>query len=745
MPRPRGRMNGNANANANDANGNGNLKELSKGFVSSVSLLSLDETVSNSSLASSASASNFSSTSGFVSLSSGFSSVHECNNNGFGFSPSGPPQSVSIAIPSSPLQFRAEAEAETETESKPEVLQLESQPSNLQSSHSSLQLQLQSHSQLVVNTDTNTNTNTRAIQDRSYKSDPGTLRHGFGFGYSLPAIPRRILSPRNFNNNRNRLVWEEAEDDIFILLDGNLDTLNACREFYVRGTSLGLTPRRSRELATSLGVLSKPYSYSSASASASASCHYCHYCCCLSSVLSCHGLAEHDGHVATVASVLSTERHTRALKLAVAGALCKMCRRQPKGGNDDDDDDRNAIDTGTDTETDTDPSERSDGSGGEPAGGAASASAIVEQLLEFLTDRTRDWVDGLASPAILPLACELRARCLRDSEQERERIRSVADAGDTAAVVIATGAKLVESGIRKSNRFLEGTIDTAGRAAKGWIDEGRGSSNTNGHNHRGDKHKHNAFDPREAAASASGDANAGRGDHRDAVAVRALSGSVRRASEYAKQGSKLAAESTLDATLSGLYRLGNTLDETTLVSPEHRERIRAAGTVGAASVGAVALVADAFAQSGRSVGSRAAGVAAETIGHVYGSGCGSVAGDVARDASAAYDNILQTVSNLALLGNTRKLAKKAANTAGKHRVDGDAERARTVLLELERRGALVAKHTLGIRWVEGSLTKELLAAAASEASNEEDDDDIDNDVDDKNGSGDSPRHSPEGG
>jgi hypothetical protein len=555
------------------------MKELSKGFAASRSSSSLDETASNSSLSSSSSFSLYS------------------------------------ALSSNSLSERPyPCISKSSTVTTPQAVPVASRPLWLLKEESKF------------------STSTREVKD-------GGGMWQFRYRYRRLG-PQKLLSMVSFN--RDQGVWEEVEDDLYILLDGRLDRLQVCRDFYLQTNNVQsegrLGSRRSCDFLLSLGYL-------------------------LSSKHK--DMAIHDEHASRLASFLSTGRDARHFKLAVVRTLYKMSLSTPKN------EDRNGKIENDDTQS-----------------GA-------ERLYEFLTHRTREWGDELAnklSTVAMPLVYEIRAKCLRHLDLEKDRIRSVSDKGDSTAVIIATGAKIVELGIQISNKAIEGQISNAGQKMKGWID------NVDVEDQQPEQKSRILSYIRD----------------RDAVGVRAVSGSTKRASEYAKQSSKRVAESTLDTTLSGLYTIGNKVEESTdridQLSPESREIIKAAGKIGIASVGAVALVAEAVMETSRSLSSKTVGVTADIVGHKY----GSVAGEVARDAADTYTNVLQTMGNITLASNGSKLVKTAAKNAGKNQIDEDLEKAKQMILRLERQGAIVAKHTLGIQWAEGSLTRELLCAAVSD-------------------------------
>ena len=449
----------------------------------------------------------------------------------------------------------------------------------------------------------------------------------------------RKISPEKLlallSSNRDEFLWEEVEDDFLILLEGRLDRLQICKDFFFETNRQGegrFGPRRSCDFLLSLGYL-------------------------LSSKQK--DLAMHDEHVSRFASFLSTGRDARFFKLAVVRTIYRMCLSMPV---------RETLDIENIAKSDC------------PSG--------EEKLYNSLTIRSQEWEDELAndfSPDVLNLVYEIRAKCLRDLDLERERIKSVAETGNSTAVIIATGAKIVELGIHKSNKVMEGKISNAGEKVKDWIDEGATETQT-------EKVRQHTKD-------------------HEAIAVRAISSSTKRASEYANQSSKVVADSTVDTTLSGLSSLANKIEESAdkadQLSLESREIIKTAGKIGIASVGAVALVAEAVIDTGRSLSSKTANVTADVVGHKY----GSVAGEVAQDAADTYTNVLETMKNVTLASNGSKLVSKAAQNAGKNQIDEDVERAKQVMLNLERQGAFVAKHALGIQWTEGSITKGLLLDA----------------------------------
>mmetsp|Transcript_4985 Transcript_4985/g.5524 ORF Transcript_4985/g.5524 Transcript_4985/m.5524 type:complete len:620 (-) Transcript_4985:66-1925(-) len=458
---------------------------------------------------------------------------------------------------------------------------------------------------------------------------------GVGSPYSLASLSKSKVPNNSLGNddlqrrmpsqillaimslNRDQVVWEEMEDDLYILLDGALGRLRICKHFYFQSV---LSPRKKCALLRSLAYL-------------------------LSS--KAVDIVMHDEHMSRVACFLSTGRDSQPTKLAALKTL-HMCLLMPSSLPS-----LNIINKHE-----------------------MKIDAVETLIFNFLTERTKEWDPIGYQSAAMTLLYEIRAKCLRELDLEQERIRRVVDNGEITAVIIATGAKLVEFGIQESNKAIEGQINKAGNKMKSWIDA----------------------EDRQVV-------------DRNAVVVRAFSGSTKRASEYARKSTKLAAQSTLDATLSGFYTIGNKFEEgglTEKLSPEGREIIKAGGKVCMASVGAVVLISEAMVGISRSASAKATEVAVDIVSQKY----GPVAGEVAQDASDTCTNMLETMGNVTLVGNGSKLAKTAAKNAGKKQIDDDAEKAKKIIMNLERQGAVMAKQALGIQW-EGNWTKELCASDAN--------------------------------
>jgi hypothetical protein len=415
---------------------------------------------------------------------------------------------------------------------------------------------------------------------------------------------------------RDQVVWEEMEDDLYILLDGNVASLEAFRKFYF---DMHL-PKSSSRLLRSLAYL------------------------CSSKA---NDMAIHDEHVSRLACFLSIGRDDPELK-RMALKTMMICLSPLSSG-------KNEAPTTVSSSWQV-------------------QDEVIERTLQFLIRRDSEWEYGVEHSA-MPLIYELRAKCLRELDLKQERIRRMADKGDEAAVLIATGAKLMEIGIYKSNKVIKGHIDSAGEKVKDWVEVSDNPLLVD----------------------------------RNAVVAMTFSDAAKRASECARQGTKLAVENICDASITGLYMVGNKLDQADL-PPEGVGILKAAGKVGMATVGAAALVGEALVGSSRSISNHAAGVVADVVGHKY----GVTAGELAKNAADTADNCFRALGNVALIeGNI--LAKTVAKTVGKEQIEKDVEKAKETIQLLEKNASKMMSQTLGIHW-KGNWTKDLLALESTHAS-----------------------------
>jgi Senescence-associated protein len=428
----------------------------------------------------------------------------------------------------------------------------------------------------------------------------------------LRRIPSQIRLALLSLKRDHATVWQDIEDDVYILLDGKVEHLQILANLFLR-LDKQLSTSTTCSLIRSLAYLCSR---------------------------SANDMAAHDEHVSRIASYICIGRDSADVKLEVVTALVACLT----------------------------PSEAS----------WQLQPEVLKGTLEFLITPDKEW-EFMDDHTAMTLLYELRAHCLREIAREQERLRRVADKGDEAAVLISAGAKLVELGIHRSNKLLEGHIDHAGEKVKHWVE----------------------VDEKPLIQD------------RDAVVAMAFSDTAKRASVCAREGTKAAVSTLCDASIAGLHMMGNKLGEkkfTEKLSPEGREILKAAGKIGIATVGAAAIVGEALVETGRGVVSKTADVTAEVVGHKY----GATAGEVAKNAADTAENVFRTIGNAALIDGSL-FAKSVAKRVGKEQIDKDFEKAKETIQMLEKHAAALASQTLGIRW-EGNWSNALGNSSIEESS-----------------------------
>jgi Senescence-associated protein len=274
---------------------------------------------------------------------------------------------------------------------------------------------------------------------------------------------------------------------------------------------------------------------------------------------------------------------------------------------------------------------------------------FVEANLDFVTQRSSK--NGVCmNHTEITLIWELRAMSLHMLDRKQERVIRLAKTGDTAAVVISMGAKLVEKGVSRSGAALSSQIEYAGLQVKDHI-----QANDNPI----------LID-------------------RDAVVALTFSNAVRGVSEGAKESTKFALESIRGALARGGHAVSITVDEGMMgdcLSAECREAFKAAGKVGLATIGATAIIGEALFEAGRALMEKTAAVTADIVHHRYGPN----AGKVASDAGEAAVNIVRAVGNVAAVsGGPAAFAAIAAKENAKLQAASDVEKAKETLLTIEK-------------------------------------------------------------
>jgi hypothetical protein len=291
--------------------------------------------------------------------------------------------------------------------------------------------------------------------------------------------------------------------------------------------------------------------------------------------------------------------------------------------------------------------------------------AVIEGTLDFITCRSNEEWEFMEHTETM-LIWELRAMSLRLLDREQERVAIVAKTGDTAAIVISAGARLVQEGMTRSGASLSNKIEHAGVHVKGHL-------------------KANDYPLMM---------------DRDAVVALAFADAAKRASMGAKQSTKLAMDGIRDASGRGIQMVASKFEDgkmTENLPPEGREALKAAGKVGLATVGAAAMVGEALVETSRLVMENTGKVASGVVEHKY----GTSAGKVARDANETATNIMRAIGDVARFSETGTLAKVVAVGEAKGHAMLEAEKAKEALKRFESQATSLFKNVIenGSRWM----------------------------------------------
>lgn len=130
--------------------------------------------------------------------------------------------------------------------------------------------------------------------------------------------------------------------------------------------------------------------------------------------------------------------------------------------------------------------------------------------------------------------------------------------------------------------------------------------------------------------------------------TRTYTDAAKRVSESTRITAQQAIRGIRDASQHGIAVVTEKLPPVTTMIPHHKDGqviLEAAGQVGMASLGAVTIMSEAVVESTREVYHTAATVTANVIQHKY----GPDAGQTIRDAADTVDNVIRTVSYVAML------------------------------------------------------------------------------------------------
>lgn len=276
---------------------------------------------------------------------------------------------------------------------------------------------------------------------------------------------------------------------------------------------------------------------------------------------------------------------------------------------------------------------------------------VIERTLRFITSEEKaEWEYPEHSESYL--LWEVRAMSLRLLELPHERAAQLAKTGDTAAIMISVGAKLVEEGMARSVPVISSQIDRTVSKVK--------------ENIRPDDYPLIV--------------------DQEAIVALTFSDAARRVSETAREETRKAVGEIYNVSSKGIRLLADQLDETNMsnrLPPEGREALKAAGKVGMATIGAAAIIGEALLETSRAVLEQTAAATADVVEHKY----GTSAGQVASDAGETAVNVHRAFSNVTLVSEGTVLAKSLARQTGKDQVQQEVEKAKETMRALENQAS----------------------------------------------------------
>ena len=247
-----------------------------------------------------------------------------------------------------------------------------------------------------------------------------------------------------------------------------------------------------------------------------------------------------------------------------------------------------------------------------------------------MMDRTHDWTFPEHTEALL--LWELRAKCLwfldLSEKDNRMDVDGVIKGSEVAAAHIAGAAKWVERHLKCSVPVIHIGLETAGGQLKGMI-----------------------------TPTAAEFENATAVANYTSVAKVATTG-VREKAEQAAHGIR-------DISVFGIHLVANKFEEkqigrTLVPDQNHRNVLVAAGRIGIATFGAVAVVGEAVLETTNSITRKTVSVTADVVSYKY----GDQVGQIVQDGCDTTGNILTTITKFAMLEG-RVLTKAVVKNAGK--------------------------------------------------------------------------------
>uniref|UniRef100_A0A7S2UDS9 Senescence domain-containing protein n=1 Tax=Attheya septentrionalis TaxID=420275 RepID=A0A7S2UDS9_9STRA len=155
----------------------------------------------------------------------------------------------------------------------------------------------------------------------------------------------------------------------------------------------------------------------------------------------------------------------------------------------------------------------------------------------------------------------------------------------------------------------------------------------------------------------------------DEVVTLTYSDAAKRATGGMRQTAQTAAVGIRDASTRGVHKLATKfeqehLGEQLIPDKDWRDAVIATGTVGLATIGAVAVVAESLYETTKAVAQKTVSVTADVVGHKYGESAGKLVNDTGESAG----NIVRTIKLVSMLSSGKTFTKSVAKNTGKTNV-----------------------------------------------------------------------------
>eukprot|EP00550_Attheya_septentrionalis_P005054 CAMPEP_0198280882 /NCGR_PEP_ID=MMETSP1449-20131203/916_1 /TAXON_ID=420275 /ORGANISM="Attheya septentrionalis, Strain CCMP2084" /LENGTH=427 /DNA_ID=CAMNT_0043976441 /DNA_START=134 /DNA_END=1417 /DNA_ORIENTATION=- len=155
----------------------------------------------------------------------------------------------------------------------------------------------------------------------------------------------------------------------------------------------------------------------------------------------------------------------------------------------------------------------------------------------------------------------------------------------------------------------------------------------------------------------------------DEVVTLTYSDAAKRATGGMRQTAQTAAVGIRDASTRGVHKLATKfeqehLGEQLIPDKDWRDAVIATGTVGLATIGVVAVVAESLYETTKAVAQKTVSVTADVVGHKYGESAGKLVNDTGESAG----NIVRTIKLVSMLSSGKTFTKSVAKNTGKTNV-----------------------------------------------------------------------------